>query len=188
MTNSLQIAKLILAKTNSSMNTVKLQKLVYYCQAWHATALDRPLFEEQTQAWEHGPVVRELWDQHRYQRRIEANEIQASIPALPQDSDDVIDDVLAYYNKFTAWELEDLTHDEAPWKAVYQPKKNVVITVEKMKSFYSGRLARNEEHPKLRRCIYTYVEQDEFQVIEEAIDDETPSPALVEALKRVMSR
>ena len=40
---------------------MKLQKLLYYMQGYHVAALGQPLFSEAIEAWEHGPVVREVW-------------------------------------------------------------------------------------------------------------------------------
>ncbi|WP_218124294.1 Panacea domain-containing protein [Chitinophaga filiformis] len=38
-----------------------MQKLVYYAQAWHLVAFLTPLFEEDIEAWTHGPVIRSLY-------------------------------------------------------------------------------------------------------------------------------
>ncbi|HEU0080276.1 MAG TPA: type II toxin-antitoxin system antitoxin SocA domain-containing protein, partial [Longimicrobiaceae bacterium] len=43
-------------KSGDSITNLKLQKLVYYAQAWAVTLLGRPLFEEKVEAWAHGPV------------------------------------------------------------------------------------------------------------------------------------
>jgi hypothetical protein len=50
-----------------SMTTMKLQKLVYYCQAWHLARYGEPLFPDEVQAWREGPVVPRLYAQHRKQ-------------------------------------------------------------------------------------------------------------------------
>ena len=42
------------------ISTIKLQKLVYYCQAWSLVWDEEPLFSERIEAWVNGPVVREL--------------------------------------------------------------------------------------------------------------------------------
>ncbi len=48
-----------------TLSTVKLQKLVYYSQAWHLVWEDRPLFPERIEAWANGPVVPDLYREHR---------------------------------------------------------------------------------------------------------------------------
>ena len=42
------------------MTAKKLEKLVYYAQAWHLARHQRPLFPETIEAWAQGPVVRHL--------------------------------------------------------------------------------------------------------------------------------
>ncbi len=44
---------------------MKLQKLVYYCQAWNVVWEREPLFPEAIEAWINGPVVRALYDLHK---------------------------------------------------------------------------------------------------------------------------
>ena len=46
---------------------MKLQKLVYYCQAWSLVWDDMPLFESRIEAWANGPVVLDLYYRHRGQ-------------------------------------------------------------------------------------------------------------------------
>jgi uncharacterized phage-associated protein len=47
------------------MSTMKLEKLVYYAQAWYLARHDEPLFAEEIQAWREGPVAPALFRQHR---------------------------------------------------------------------------------------------------------------------------
>ena len=54
------VAQYILEK-QGDMTTIKLQKLVYYCQAWALVWTEAPLFEEKIEAWANGPVTPELF-------------------------------------------------------------------------------------------------------------------------------
>ena len=45
--------------------TMKLQKLLYYCQGWHLAWEGVPLFEEPIEAWANGPVVPSIYKRHR---------------------------------------------------------------------------------------------------------------------------
>ena len=58
------VAAYILNKLGT-ISTIKLQKLVYYCQAWSLVWDEAPLFNEKIEAWVNGPVVRELFAFHR---------------------------------------------------------------------------------------------------------------------------
>ncbi len=64
-----KVAKWFINRTNREAGDVithlKLQKLVYYAQAWYLANFNRPLFDEDMQAWTHGPVVPSLWKEYR---------------------------------------------------------------------------------------------------------------------------
>ena len=47
------------------IDTFKLQKLLYYSQAWHLVWDGEPLFEDEIEAWAAGPVVRSVYVGHR---------------------------------------------------------------------------------------------------------------------------
>ena len=47
------------------MTALKLQKLVYYAQAWSLVWDEEPLFPDPIEAWANGPVVYELYKRHR---------------------------------------------------------------------------------------------------------------------------
>ncbi len=60
------IIKLSEPEVGDNVSNLKLQKLLYYSQGFHLALFNRPLFEEDILAWEHGPVVREVY--RRYSR------------------------------------------------------------------------------------------------------------------------
>ena len=113
MVGVLDVAAYILRKFGS-ISAMKLQKLVYYCQAWSLVWEDRPIFGERIEAWANGPVVPLLYDYHRGQFQI--SKLAKGDPgALGQNDQSTVDSVLAYYGDKSSQWLSDLTHNEAPW-------------------------------------------------------------------------
>jgi uncharacterized phage-associated protein len=97
------------------VSAMKLQKLVYYSQAWSLVWDDRALFREPIEAWANGPVVRELYDRHR--GRFELREWPwGNADVLDAEARETVDAVLGYYGPRNAQWLSDLTHHEAPWR------------------------------------------------------------------------
>ncbi len=94
-----------------SMSAMKLQKLVYYCQAWHLVWEDEPLFPEQIEAWAAGPVVPALYQQHRGKFTVDS---WLGKPLRDEEAE-TVQVVLANYGEFNAHQLSELTHREAPW-------------------------------------------------------------------------
>jgi uncharacterized phage-associated protein len=96
------------------MTAMKLQKLVYYSQAWHIAWSDEKLFGERIEAWADGPVCPELYSLHK--RQFHVSKIDGGdVSKLSPDEKDTIDRVLGYYGEKSPQWLSDLTHMEDPW-------------------------------------------------------------------------
>ncbi len=109
------------AAAGAPMNMLKLQKLLYYSQAWSLAMSGKPLFQGKFQAWVHGPVSREIYD-----RFVESKSLYSAIgeedvskrdaaERIDEASRNVIDRVLENYAKFSGTQLEIMTHREEPW-------------------------------------------------------------------------
>ncbi|QWR76739.1 Panacea domain-containing protein [Candidatus Magnetomonas plexicatena] len=108
------VASYILEK-RGKMTAMKLQKLVYYCQAWSLVWNEEPLFNEKIEAWANGPVVRELYDKH--QGLFEISSLGIGDPSvLSKKQREAVNSILEYYGKKSSQWLSDLTHMEDPWK------------------------------------------------------------------------
>jgi uncharacterized phage-associated protein len=115
MASAHDVAKYILHKQEGSMSTWKLQKLVYYSQAWSLVWDGEPIFPERIEAWANGPVVPELYRKHRGLFSVE--DWEWGNPAdLSPDQLDTIDKVLSDYGDLTGRQLSHLTHAERPWR------------------------------------------------------------------------
>jgi len=110
----LDVAAYILQR-QGEMTAMKLQKLVYYCQAWSLVWDEQELFTEEIQAWANGPVVRRLYDFHvgRYKISEVSDGDSAKLSKMQRET---VDAVLKYYGDKPSQWLSDLTHAEDPWK------------------------------------------------------------------------
>jgi uncharacterized phage-associated protein len=140
--SALDVATYILTKTGP-LTAMKLQKLVYYCQAWSLVWDERALFAEPIQAWKNGPVVRALYDQHAGRFLVNPGDIPGNLDALDAIACETIDAVLAFYGAHTAQWLSDLTHAEDPWKKARaghtdQDNSEEIISLESMHRYYSN--------------------------------------------------
>lgn len=142
MTRAVDVAKYVLEKTGP-MTAMKLQKLVYYAQAWSLVWDERPLFADEIQAWRNGPVVPDLYNQHRGMFRIDASNITGDPSKIDADGRETIDVILGYYGEESAQYLSDLTHMEDPWKIARQgcddgASSNQLIPHAAMADYYSA--------------------------------------------------
>jgi len=113
MSNVFDVAQYILQR-KGPMTAMKLQKLVYYCQAWSLVWDEKPIFKERIEAWASGPVVRELYEEHKGKFQISDLE-KGSIDNLNLEQRETIDAILQAYGDKPAQWLSDLTHMEKPW-------------------------------------------------------------------------
>lgn len=107
------VAAAVLARTGR-VTTMQLQKLLYYCQAWHLARFDEPLFASEIQAWRDGPVVRRIFTQHQHLFHIDAWP-GGNVHDLGAKARGVVAWVTDRYGDLTSDELSDLTHIETPW-------------------------------------------------------------------------
>lgn len=115
MANALDVAKYIL-RNQGPMTAMKLQKLVYYAQAWSLVWDEKPLFQNRIEAWANGPVIPALYKEHRGRFRVSSDSIEGDGRKLTSEERETVDRVLEYYgNRSSQW-LSDLTHSEKPWR------------------------------------------------------------------------
>jgi len=135
------VAEFILQKCGP-LTTMKLQKLVYYCQAWSLVWDEKPLFSEKILAWANGPVVYELFKHFQGQYEVSKTE-RGNVVALKPKQIETICGVLNYYGKKPSQWLSDLTHMEDPWKNARKGLKDdqrgsQEITQASLADYYGG--------------------------------------------------
>ena len=141
------IAAYILERMGA-MTTMKLQKLVYYSQAWSLVWDEKRLFKENIEAWANGPVIRNLFDYHRGMYEISSMPL-GNPRLLNQEQQDTVDAVLEYYGHRSAQWLIELTHMEDPWIQARKglPKLergNRVIPLDAIADYYSSLLVEDD--------------------------------------------
>ncbi len=125
------------------VTNLKLQKLLYYAQAWHLALHKKALFNDAIEAWVHGPVVPGVF------RRFRDYKWSTITEPLSGGCTDFftshISEIFRVYGHLTATQLERLTHKEEPWLharaglAADKPS-HAVISQESMRRYYSGKL------------------------------------------------
>ena len=145
MINVFDVASYIVNKLGE-ITTMKLQKIVYYCQAWSLAWDDRPLFNEDFEAWANGPVCKALFEVHKGKFVISDSQIfkkYVSKDEFSHDEVETMDSVINFYgDKPPNW-LSDLTHTELPWIEARGTCRDGercsnVIEKEAMRQYYSG--------------------------------------------------
>jgi uncharacterized phage-associated protein len=121
------------------ITNLKLQKLLYYAQAWYLVFADKPLFDADFEAWVHGPVVPRVFrrfKEYRWNPITEMVDVPADSPLK-----EYLEEVLNTYGRLSATQLERLTHQEDPWKEARKgcardESSSELISKESVKRYY----------------------------------------------------
>lgn len=141
-----------LADGGVHVNQLKLQKLLYYIQAWHLAHHGRPLVSGRFQAWVHGPVNRDVFNRYRGTKMLYSTMGREDVRAgfnsdmvFQREERAFIDAVLDVYAPLSGDQLEALTHREDPWMLARSGRSpddrcEQEIDQEIMSSYYRARL------------------------------------------------
>lgn len=93
---------------------LKLQKLLYFAQGFSYAFYDKELFNDDFEAWVHGPVIPSIY--HEY-KSYEYNPIDLNynLKEFNKDVMDLLEYVKNNYAKYDGKYLEEITHKEEPW-------------------------------------------------------------------------
>lgn len=173
------------------MSGVRLQKLLYYAQAWHLVTMDSPLYDDDITAFEYGPVVRSVWMKHRSKITVKWSDHLGEPDALTDAEREVVDAVLHAYRENQPFDLADLTHREDPWQDAWNDPHDKRISNEAMQRYYSKDSVKPASErtttkiPRVPQARVSYVSEDEFASLSEPLDEAGDVRGFLAALKRI---
>ena len=158
MYSAIDVARYIIKYSNESkyiISNLKLQKLLYFVQAYFLIKKDKPAFSDKIEAWEFGPVIPTVY--REFQLYGSGNIPIVSRLVLP-DPDNVwnfyredysnikiseedkklICDIVDELSEYSAVGLMKLTHDQNPWINAYSPQELNEITTESIKEYFAN--------------------------------------------------
>ncbi|GAB7228655.1 hypothetical protein VrSk94_23430 [Vibrio rotiferianus] len=143
MVTAYDVAKLLISwqdLDNSDLSNLKLQKLTWYCQGFFSAITGRPLFDDDFEAWEHGPVIPSLYREFKDFGRnpIELDVSKDIERKFTEEELDIIDEVYEVFGKYSAWKLRNMTHDEKPW--LDNEARAGLIPFDEIVSYFENRL------------------------------------------------
>lgn len=115
----------------SDLSPMKLQKLMYFAQAWHLKIRNEPLLDDHFARWQHGPVIPAIYHEFKafgyrpVTRKATTLVTQAfglggdnvpTIPAHDINAWNLVDAILTRYGQYDATTLSNMTHlDGSAW-------------------------------------------------------------------------
>lgn len=145
MCDCLKVAEYFLSMQDgdagNAISNMKLQKLLYYAQGFAMVILERPLFEDDFEAWEYGPVVRNIYDKYNYYG---SNALPKpddfSLHQYSKEEKEFLNEIYDVYGQYSAWALSEMVYKTPPWK---DTPRNSIISKVSMKKYFSTRIVED---------------------------------------------
>jgi len=113
------------------LSNMALIKHIYFAHGWHLAASNEPLVSNRIEAWQHGPVIRAVYDSFKHfesrpiQSRammidLQTGEVAEARGTFFVETSDLLKSTLDYYSNYGAFELSEMTHAKgSPWDQVW---------------------------------------------------------------------
>lgn len=161
MYDVLDVSRYIINYSNEkdySISNLKLQKLLYFVQAYFLMMTGEPCFEEKIEAWNFGPVVPKAYQEFKEYGSGEIPEIKSYMvvnrktvdgetkihitrekfdkKCIKESDGKYIEDVVDKFADYSALDLVRITHNQDPWKEAYSAYQNNEITIENIRRYF----------------------------------------------------
>lgn len=157
MYNVLDVCRYVINYSNDKdydISNLKLQKLLYFIQAYFLINKNETCFNETIEVWDFGPVIPKAYSEYK---QYGGGHIPSISSYIEMDSDNIwnvhrvkynnniisnadkkmINDVINQFAEYTATDLTSLSQNQAPWNNIYEPYTNNEITKESIKEYFN---------------------------------------------------
>jgi uncharacterized phage-associated protein len=155
MPTATQIAEWIVRYSHDDLGApvdpMSLEKLLYYAQCFHLALRGQPLFDDEIRAWQHGPVVKAVYELYR---ELGAQPIipttSECVTIGPECLEDFLSSVVRFFGSYTAIQLSSATHAEDPWIRARRgyarhQRSDEIIPVDELRPYYCTLISDGEE-------------------------------------------
>ncbi len=135
----------------NDLSNLKLNKLLYYAQGCHLKRTGKPLFCDNIEAWQHGPVVADIYHAYKSFGNRPINEFEGEFDSSDFDEFEMqtLLDTAREFGKYSASALREMTHQpNTPWSLYFKEgKRNIVIPNETIKSYFDNSVSIGHFEP-----------------------------------------
>lgn len=146
MANAKDVVDYFLSKTtnddDAKLTNLKIQKLIYYAQGFHLAIFDNELYQDEIEAWQHGPVCPTIYHDLKQfgSNTIPCDECKKDFGSIfNEEQMELLDEIYDIFGQFSAWKLRDMTHEEPTW--MNNKDSASIISHSEMKEYFKTRVA-----------------------------------------------
>lgn len=143
MLNAIDVANFfiyLMPNEENELTNLKLNKLLFYAQGYCLQRFAKPLFSDEIQAWQYGPVISSVYHNYKDYGRMPVTDLPHDFDTnkFSEDEKELLVDVAREYGQYTGEALKNKTHKEgSPWHQVYDPyKRNIKITNDLIQEYF----------------------------------------------------
>ena len=143
MYNAIDVARYIIAYEylqGRTVSNLRLQRLLYFVQAYCLASVGKPCFSTRMEAWDCGPVVPPVYREYRIfgAASIPAASSTSSIVAIEEADRPMLNEMLNRCASLSTTELMRRTHHQNPWKDAYHNPLSNEITPTAVEQYFSS--------------------------------------------------
>ena len=138
-----------------ALTNMAVLKHIYFAHGWHLASCGLALVSNRIEAWEHGPVIRSVYDCFKSHGSMSitsratmvdwsTGEIVEARAALSEETKGLLRSTLDYYAGYGAFELSAITHEPGgPWDRVWNARDgkvrlNMEISNKAIHDYFAG--------------------------------------------------
>lgn len=131
-----------------ALTPMQVLKLVYIAHGWNLALYDRPLIDQPVEAWQYGPVIRDLynsmkgWGGGHVRGPLEVG-YGGNAEELSAEENDLVGQVFRLYGRKNGVALSRITHaPNTPWQQIYTPGQHGIVIPTDLIAEHYERLSR----------------------------------------------
>lgn len=151
------------------LTQMKLQKMLFFAQGWYLAIYGEPLFEEDFEAWDYGPVIPSVYSEFRDFGMRGINRMGMTLtpcggsfaisepPLIREEAlNSFFEKIWSVYGIYNGTQLSAMTHRaDTPWSLVREPygqfvPRSLCIPKSLIKSYFYTKANRNREENQVR--------------------------------------
>lgn len=125
---------------DDTLTNLRLNKLLYFAQGYSLALYGKPLFNEEIEAWQHGPVIKSVYRAFKNNNRENISNIYGkySYDDFDTETVELLLAVINDYGEYSSSKLIEITHQHgSPWADVYVRGENRIISQESIKKYFA---------------------------------------------------
>lgn len=132
------ISKYIIHRHALPINNLKLQKILYFVQAEFLVSMDKACFDDDIEAWPHGPTVPAVYFKYNiFGSTNIPDQGNKGFEAISRQDKNHLDAIIDTAAKYSSSWLEKITLRQKPWKDAYK-RNDKVIKQSELKEYFSS--------------------------------------------------